>query len=564
MSGTVGLRRDMGRRVLAERFVLPAVLLGVTLVQLPYVNRGLVAMDEGALQNAALRLLEGEVLYRDVNTMIAPGSYYLQALLYKIAGVDIVVGRLAMLLINTVIAFLLYAIGRTVMPPLWAVLPPTLYGILLVLAFPVLTMFNYSPLALVLVLAVLRLLLVSRDGRGAGRLFAGGVLLGLAVSCKQSYGFVALIAAAMSVVGLSARLGPLVWMLAGVAAVGIPQLAYYAGQGALRELIDDTILDTLTAVPAFYYHPIPSLFGGLPTGPDEGPFLFRYLPPSLNNYVIENGTLLGWRPTRRFYLGVIKMTYYLPIGVLVGGICVAVLRIGTFESRWRARVVTVFSAALFLTLFPNSGAAHLVGLLPPVLIVAAWLGHRTSEAVPAPARRCLGLGVAGGVVAMMAFAGIVGRDLVRWHSASLDTARGRLLVKPEHAAVAGGAIEYIRRVTPQHAEVLVLPYVPIYYFLAERRNPTRFDLVLPGNVGSCEENEIIDVLEKKRTEYVLVNPMPYPDFAPFERMYGRLSTYLDQRYQTERVFRSRWTVIEVRRRRDAGTAKHAEAGRREP
>jgi len=42
----------------------------------------------------------------------------------------------------------------------------------------------------------------------------------------------------------------------------------------------------------------------------------------------------------------------------------------------------------------------------------------------------------------------------------------------------------IRSVTPPSAEVFVLPYVPIYYFFAERRTPTRYDLVLPGNVGA--------------------------------------------------------------------------------
>src|SRR5439155_1019734 len=70
-----------------------------------------------------------------------------------------------------------------------------------------------------------------------------------------------------------------------------------------------------------------------------------------------------------------------------------------------------------------------------------------------------------------------------------------------------------------------------------------------GNVGAREEQEIIDVLERKKTDYVLLNPMPYPDFAPLEQLYPRLHAYLEDHYPAERVFRQRWTVMEVRRRR---------------
>jgi len=209
--------------------------------------------------------------------------------------------------------------------------------------------------------------------------------------------------------------------------------------------------------------------------------------------------------------------------------------------RRSARTVAAFAALLFLALFPNTGWAHLLFVLPLVLVLAAWLLFHVGSRL----RGCVLLGVA--LLAGMTI--IIERDLCRWYSVPLDTPRGRVLVKPEHAEIMGETIAYIRSVTPPSAEVFVLPYVPIYYFFAERRNPTRYDLVLPGNVGAREEQEIIDVLERKRTEYVLLNPMPYPDFAPFEQLYPRLHAYLEDHYPAERVFRQRWTVMEVRRRR---------------
>ena len=510
-------------------------------VQLPLYQRGLSALDEGALQNATVRMLAGEILYRDVNTMLAPGIYYLQAVLYSLAGVRFIVSRAAMIVLNAATAALLYSIAETLMPPVWAALPAVVYALLIVWGFPVLTMFNYSPVAMLLMLAVVRLLLVDPERLGAPRLFAVGLLLGLGITCKQNFGFLGAVGAAGTAVLLARRLRALGPLAAGLVIVGLPQLAYYAAHGALSDLVRDTILATLTEQRTYYHHPIPDVLAGIPPEPETGGFLFRYLPPSIHNYVMENGTLLGWKPTRSFYRVVIVLSYYVPIAILAGGAFLALLGRDAPRVRRSARTVAAFAALLFLALFPNTGWAHLLFVLPLVLVLAAWLLFHVGSRL----RGCVLLGVA--LLAGMTI--IIERDLCRWYSVPLDTPRGRVLVKPEHAEIMGETIAYIRSVTPPSAEVFVLPYVPIYYFFAERRNPTRYDLVLPGNVGAREEQEIIDVLERKRTEYVLLNPMPYPDFAPFEQLYPRLHAYLEDHYPAERVFRQRWTVMEVRRRR---------------
>ncbi|TMB37508.1 MAG: glycosyltransferase family 39 protein [Deltaproteobacteria bacterium] len=172
-------------------------------VQLPLYQRGLSALDEGALQNATVRMLAGEILYRDVNTMLAPGIYYLQAVLYSLAGVRFVVSRAAMIVLNAATAALLYAIAETLMPPVWAALPAVLYALLIVWGFPVLTMLNYSPVAMLFMLGVVRLLLVDPARLGTPRLFAVGLLLGLGITCKQNFGFLGAVAAAGTAVLLT-------------------------------------------------------------------------------------------------------------------------------------------------------------------------------------------------------------------------------------------------------------------------------------------------------------------------------------------------------------------------
>src|SRR5439155_1347730 len=181
--------------------------------------------------------------------------------------------------------------------------------------------------------------------------------------------------------------GPLA---AGLAIVGLPQLAYFAAHGAFSDLVRDTILATLTEQRTYYHHPIPDVLAGIPPEPETGGFLFRYLPPSIHNYVMENGTLLGWKPTRSFYRVVIVLSYYVPIAILAGGAFLALLGRDAPRVRRSARTVAAFAALLFLALFPNTGWAHLLFVLPLVLVLAAWLLFHVGSRL----RGCVLLGVA--------------------------------------------------------------------------------------------------------------------------------------------------------------------------
>ena len=117
------------------------------LAQLPTLDRSAVPVDEGQLVSIADRILHGEVLYRDVYTGIFPGIYYVTALLLDVFGEDVLVTRWAQALVNAATVACLGLLGLRVMRPAWAGLAPVLYLALVIVGFPGLTMFNYSPQA---------------------------------------------------------------------------------------------------------------------------------------------------------------------------------------------------------------------------------------------------------------------------------------------------------------------------------------------------------------------------------------------------------------------------------
>ena len=53
-----------------------------------YFNRSTNLLDEGSQAAQALRIMHGELIYRDFFTVVTPGSYYTVAWLFQIFGAN--------------------------------------------------------------------------------------------------------------------------------------------------------------------------------------------------------------------------------------------------------------------------------------------------------------------------------------------------------------------------------------------------------------------------------------------------------------------------------------------
>jgi hypothetical protein len=85
---------------------------------------GIDLTDEGYFMDLALRVMHGQLPYRDFDTYYTPGLFYLDAATFAVAGVSVPSARLLMIVMRVACGVVLYRLTRRVAAWPFAVLPP--------------------------------------------------------------------------------------------------------------------------------------------------------------------------------------------------------------------------------------------------------------------------------------------------------------------------------------------------------------------------------------------------------------------------------------------------------
>jgi 4-amino-4-deoxy-L-arabinose transferase-like glycosyltransferase len=150
-----------------------------------YFHRNANLLDEGSTAAQALRVLNGELIYRDFFTVVTPASYYTVAGLFQLFGPGLMVLRWAALVTGLAILLVTLLIARRVMS--WpfaaaAALMTTVWGWFLV------TPNFYSLQAALFALLALWCYLRHVERPHTRWMVLAGVFAGLAVLTKQNVG----------------------------------------------------------------------------------------------------------------------------------------------------------------------------------------------------------------------------------------------------------------------------------------------------------------------------------------------------------------------------------------
>lgn len=551
MPGPGALRREL---------VAAAVGLLALFAQLPSLNRGAVPLDEGQLVAIADRILAGEVLYRDIYTGIFPGIYYVTAALFGVFGEDVVVTRWAAALVNAGIAVGLYLVGARAMRPAWALLAPALYVALVPFAYPALTMFNYSPLAMVLAVWALVFLLRYLEGARLRDAALSGLMLGACGLVKQNFGALASLAVAIGLAWGRLGNGPLARrsLLGGIlpivlcaVAPALLALAALAGAGALPAFLHDTVSALGESQLEAFDDPIPPIFGSHPQ--DDGRFVFAYTPSSLYAYLLLGKKLFGVGMSPELRSAAIRLAYGGALATLLGGALLLGLdRRDAPAERRAARCVVVFAGLLFLGIFPSAIWSHLAYVLAPVLLLFALVAERVASAagrVGPALGRAVAVGCAAFCAAALAVGVHISVDLRGWYPEPLGVERGSLYVSSDQRALLGGAARFLTSCAQPAEPVFVAPDMPLVYFLADRRNPTPYDLIIPGAIDGAL---IVQRLVSTQTSCIVYNPVMYLQFAAFDELFPEVAAHLASDYRRETVIAgahaSWWGLVRERKR----------------
>ena len=112
----------------------------------------------------------------------------------------------------------------------------------------------------------------------------------------------------------------------------------------------------------------------------------------------------------------------------------------------------------------------------------------------------------------------------------LDLERAEVLVPDNIALNVRGAVEYVQAGTPPGESFFAFPVDPLFNFLADRPNPTRFNHMMDGALTPADIQAVIRDLDRAKPRYVLWDHGNVVYFG-IDQMHPALSDYIWGCYQ---------------------------------
>ncbi len=492
------------------------------------IQLGVKLYDEGTPVYGALRVLDGEVPYRDFWTVYPPGQLYLLAAVFSLFGVSLMADRVIFVITVATVALLVYLIGRRLAGVRSALLGWLLFVVLAGWYRP----FGAGmPTGLALALLGSLLLVESGELPTARVTVASGLLVGIAALFRQDVAVYASVAHLLmlwlrrfsAAADRTAR--AVVQYLAGVVAPVFIVGTCFLAVVPVAEMFQDLIVFPVTVYPRVRGLPWPPLLG----------------EPS---HVVSGHAQWG-------FLGVLPV--YFPL-IACGVALIVLLKTGR-PSRWR-----------------ESGVRHavMVLVLGLLLLTLALVRSDKDHAFPAWATSAILLAIvvarAGGLgwsgVVLRAGAGlltvaliappIVGRAAVIRGLPSLQAfevrrargiAMGQSSVEPYQAA-----LRYVMADVPPGERIFVgntrhdrvVESDPMFYVLAERHSATKYHELYPGLVTTHAVQQIIvDELERRCVRLIVLHDergRAEPNASSVSSGVTLLDTYIRARFAPVAIF----------------------------
>jgi 4-amino-4-deoxy-L-arabinose transferase-like glycosyltransferase len=527
-----------------------------------------------------LRLMNGELLYRDVHYLYPPLSPYLNSLLYRIFGAHLDVLQASGAICAVLMVWMCYRIARRLMTPSESAL--AVIAVILVCVFKptgnLIWPYAFAALhSMVFALGALLLALRYAENEKRGELAAAGVLIGLAAITKQEFAMAAACAVAAAVVWLRRadfkRLATDLALAAAPAAlVALPVYAALLTLIGRKIIVEDCHL--------FYTHLPASLvsYNAQRAGLDFPLISFAQMigAAAVGVAMLSAAALLGGVPRRpRPAARQARQAKWLWIALdcalivalsirLIAGPewdgspmrALPFLSLGMIVIGWRRReqeaggalfIIAVYSLVVLarVALRVPSGGAFGGFFLPTSLILFCYLFLRAAPEVIgrwaqdlSTARRARLVG-AGMLITLLLATAVVYAARYRLNfNYELKTPRGEFFVRPPIGEAFREALDFIaERTTPDEA-IAVLPEGSDLAFLGERRMTLRLQIFLPGFLDERGERAEIARLQASRARYALIVSRPMHEFGAdiFGRDYfTTLGQWIDEHYRLVKV-----------------------------
>ena len=438
--------------------------------------------DEGLFLYEAVRVLAGDVFYRDVYDIITPGSHYVMAALFGLFGSTMQTAFVATAVLHGMIAGLTYAIARALgVRRSLATVAAALHVALCQSAWPHASPHWFSTLLTMGLFAVL----VRRPDAS----LVQGVFCGAMVLVQQQHAAVTTLGVALWIfadhlvlgrtrgTALPPRLGSrLVRFGAGIALVVLPLGALLTLRSGPMALIKALLLQPLQDYAAFH---------------------------GRNSFAAQRWGYVGIETGQQAKHTLPVVLRWLPFPLLVDLARVAAAWRRRDAARLRPLVtVVVFGATAVASALYVPDFIHVAFIGAILAVIAAEALNCALTILPGPLDRALG--TAGAAAALVTLGMQFQRHLeLSWSDASVRRTTAFGVVDFPSGARADLVDDVRRRLDEMGTHTLfAYPAFPALYLLAGARNPTPYQLLILDYSPTRQVTEVIDVLERREVPYV--------------------------------------------------------------
>ena len=486
--------------------------------------------DEGSIVYGAARVAEGAIPYKDFFEVMGPGTFYGLALWFEALGTSWLTSRLAVLATALVSASAIYYATSRQYRGGWAAVPAVLYTLITVPLWPAASHhFDSNMWAL---LAFAASIAAPRGNRVTS--IVTGVLAGLASTVMPQKGVLVLAGLCIGrlldggVRGWRRAAVDTLWMLGPFAAVGASVIGFFWSRNALGALVYANL-----TWPATQYHNV----NVVPYAYNLREFAFDRFGPVLQALF----------PAPVAAVATVLVAVPFAFIAILPFIAAALVLYRVVARTPASPVVTdvpwtywCAGFALFVSECHRPEMNHLTYASPILLIAACvWLGRARGFPVVAMRRTLVAC-----VALLAAVLGLIGSTPAN----AMDTRSGEIGRYGRDEA-----LEFLQQNVAAGQSVFVYPYYPMYYFLANVRNPTRYSILMYHINTAQQFDEAIRDLEAAQVEYVLWDTVVaganlrqwFPGYQDPPASEQRLERYLESRYREIGV-KNRFRILQRR------------------
>lgn len=451
--------------------------------------RFVLSNDEGIYLDGAVRILKGQVPYRDFFILMGPGTFWIQGLSLRIFGVSLAASRVVTI---GDIAVLTGCVFWIVARRFRAVYAAWIAGLFLILetAYPGIALPNHrwDSAAFAIIAAT-----ILTERPRAVLVFLAGACAAFAAWITPTLALVGLSLIILLVVEARSLVRPFV---AGCSLVSFGCAVVLAAQHALLPMMEHMLWSGRN-------------YGGanfMPYGSCIGGYAQLFQNASGAEFV-----------TAALVVIALSIPALLPPMVLSAA--------WAQREDWTVRVLSITGLAMLAATYPRMDVAHLVYAAPAFYALAALL----AGAIARPWIRITGFAAPALLAAIFV-----------WYSAAQRASETVLLTRAgvvRASARDTALIAALNREIPPGSDFFAFPYLPVAYFITLGNNPTRYSYLQPGMMADADESAALNELQARPPAKVLYQDVRasfilkiWPSSDPARLRLRRIESYLAARY----------------------------------